>query len=301
MWVEQFIQYIRYEKNYSSHTVFAYKRDIGQFMDFVAGNYPPDCLEQIDADMIRAWMVSLMEGGDTARTVNRKLSALKSYWRFLLQRGLATDNPTRKVLAPKLNKALPVFLKEKEMNALLDEPMPAEEKENEFVRARNHLILEMFCMTGMRRAELIALGLGDVDLSARLLRVHGKRNKQRLIPFGKALENSIRSYLDCRRRYVSQETDAKTFFVKQDGAALYPKWVYRLVHENILRVGTLSKSSPHVLRHTFATTLLNEGAELNAVKELLGHANLSATEVYTHTTFAELKKVYKQAHPRAEK
>ncbi len=303
MWVEQYIQYLRYEKNYSSHTVFAYKRDLEQFLTFASTNFQLESPSDMDADIIRAWMLALMEKGDTARSVNRKLSSLRSYWRYLLRQGLVTVNPTQKVLTPKIKKALPSFLKENELNDLLDKAR-SETQADSFIESRDNLILEMFCLTGIRRAELISLKTGDVDTGSASLKVTGKRNKQRILPFGAALKKSIDNYLVLRLDYLNKLKDypevEPPFFINAKGRALNPRRVYSLVNEKLAEVGNLSKRSPHVLRHTFATTLLNRGAELNAVKELLGHASLSATEVYTHTTFEELKKVYKLAHPRAE-
>ncbi|MBQ9200825.1 MAG: tyrosine-type recombinase/integrase [Bacteroidales bacterium] len=298
MWLERFIQYLRYEKNYSSHTVFAYKRDIEQFLAYVADACQTTDVAQVDADMIRSWMVSLMEeDGCGARTVSRKLSSLRSFWHFLLRESAVSADPVARVRPPKVHKPLPSFLKDGEVEELLD---VGEEQPDDFVSVRDRLILEMFVQTGMRRAELIGLTLPGVDLPAGLLRVEGKRSKQRLIPFGQVLKDQILSYLEARSRFLDRQgvERAEAFFVREGGRPLYPMQVYRLVHGRLSTVGSLSKKSPHVLRHTFATSMLNNGAELGAVKELLGHASLSATEVYTHTTFEELKKVYKQAHPR---
>jgi len=294
MFVEAFIQYLRYEKNYSTHTVVAYKRDLSQLMDYVESEFQVTQPELIDSDMLRSWMVSLMEEGISARTVNRKLSSVKSFWHYLMRQGCTSVNPVQKVLAPKTNKPLPVFLKEDEMENLLG---PTHFSENDFVAERDHLIIDLFYSTGMRLSELIGLTDEQVDLEAGLLRVTGKRNKQRLIPFGPELKAAFSSYKTIRDAQLS----GKSFrlLVRENGLPLYPQLVYKMVHRKMSEVATLSKNSPHVLRHTFATTLLNRGAELNAVKELLGHSSLSATEVYTHTTFEELKKVYKQAHPRA--
>ena len=294
MFVEAFIQYLRYEKNYSTHTVVAYKRDLSQLMGYVQSEFQVVQPELIDSDMLRSWMVSLMEEGVSARSVNRKLSSVKSFWHYLMRQGCTSVNPVQKVLAPKTNKPLPVFLKEDEMENLLK---PTHFSENDFVAERDHLIIDLFYSTGMRLSELIGLTDEQVDLDAGLLRVTGKRNKQRLIPFGPELKAAISSYKTIRDAQMS----GKPFrlLVRENGLPLYPQLVYRMVHRKMSEVATLSKNSPHVLRHTFATTLLNRGAELNAVKELLGHSSLSATEVYTHTTFEELKKVYKQAHPRA--
>jgi len=294
MFVDDFLQYLRYEKNYSTHTVVAYKRDLSQLMDYVNAEYQITQPDQIDSDMLRSWMVSLMEKEVTARSVNRKLSCVKSYWHFLMRQGYAQTNPMQKVLAPKTKKPLPVFLKEDEMEELLK---PSANSKEDFVVERDYLILDLFYSTGMRLSELIGLTDQEVDLEACLLRVTGKRNKQRLIPFGSELKNAISTYKVKRDAKISGKPER--LFVRENGLPLYPQLVYRMVHEKLSGVATLTKNSPHVLRHTFATTLLNRGAELNAVKELLGHSSLSATEVYTHTTFEELKKVYKQAHPRA--
>lgn len=294
MWVDEFLQYLRYEKNYSTHTVVAYKRDLLQLMDFVNMEYQVGSPDLIDSDMLRSWMVSLMENGLSARSVNRKLSCLKSFWHFLMRQGYTKENPVQKVLAPKTKKSLPVFLKEEEMEEILK---PVENSTEKFETSRDFLIIDLFYSTGMRLSELIGLTDEEVDLDACVLRVTGKRNKQRLIPFGTELKKAILSYQEMRRKYVSDKP--VRLLVRKNGDALYPQMVYKMVHDKLSGVATLSKKSPHVLRHTFATTLLNRGAELNAVKELLGHSSLSATEVYTHTTFEELKKVYKQAHPRA--
>ncbi|MBO5719896.1 MAG: tyrosine recombinase XerC [Bacteroidales bacterium] len=301
--VEQFIQYLRYERNYSSHTVLAYRKDLEQFSLFLTDEYGVDDLSRADADMIRFWLLRLMEEGLSARSVNRKLSSLKSFWRYLLAKGLAKENPCRKLLSPKVHKSLPSFLKKEEMESLLDDACENEDI-SEFVAKRNRLMIEMLLQTGMRRSELMGLALSDVDMSSCLLRVKGKRDKQRLIPFGPMLQSMIQDYLDSRAQWQAQCEDLYDFsdclFVRENGKPLYPQLVYRLVHDKLSQCSSLAKKSPHVLRHSFATTLLNNGAQLNAVKELLGHANLSATEVYTHTTFEELKQVYKQAHPRAD-
>ncbi|MBO5846753.1 MAG: tyrosine recombinase XerC [Bacteroidales bacterium] len=301
--VEQFIKYLRYERNYSSHTVLAYRKDLEQFSLFLTDEYGVDDLSRADADMIRFWLLRLMEEGLSARSVNRKLSSLKSFWRYLLAKGLAKENPCRKLLSPKVHKSLPSFLKKEEMESLLDDACENEDI-SEFVAKRNRLMIEMLLQTGMRRSELMGLALSDVDMSSCLLRVKGKRDKQRLIPFGPMLQSMIQDYLDSRAQWQAQCEDLYDFsdclFVRENGKPLYPQLVYRLVHDKLSQCSSLAKKSPHVLRHSFATTLLNNGAQLNAVKELLGHANLSATEVYTHTTFEELKQVYKQAHPRAD-
>ena len=293
MLIESFLDYLQYERNYSEKTVLAYGEDIKQLQEFAqeeCGKFNP---LEVEAELIREWIVSLMDRGYTSTSVNRKLSSLRSFYKFLLKRGEVVVDPLRKITGPKNKKPLPSFLKENEMDKLLDETDFGEG----FKGCRDHLIIEMFYATGMRLSELIGLDDVDVDFSASLLKVTGKRNKQRLIPFGEELKEEMRKYVDVRNGQIQKVSDA--FFVKENGERLYKNLVYNLVKRNLSKVVTLKKRSPHVLRHTFATTMLNNEAELGAVKELLGHSSLATTEIYTHTTFEELKKVYKQAHPRA--
>jgi integrase/recombinase XerC len=233
------------------------------------------------------------EGGCSPASVNRKLSSLRSFYRFLLRKGLVKVDPMRKIVGPKKKKPLPSFVREEDMDRLLDE-MPFDDG---FEGRRDRMILEVFYATGMRLSELIGLNDVDVDISARLIKVKGKRNKQRLIPFGDELMKGLLIYIKVRNETCLEGVEA--FFVREDGKRMYPMQVYRLVRRNLSKVVALKKKSPHVLRHTFATAMLNGNAELRAVKELLGHENLATTEIYTHTTFEELKKVYEQAHPRA--
>lgn len=294
MWVDEYIQYIRYEKNYSAHTVVAYRRDLSDFFEYVRLDHGATNLQDISSDVIRSWVMSLLEQGLTPRTVNRKLSCLKSYWRFLTRKGLVDTNPVKRVPSPKTKKPLPVFLKEEEVTRAIARES---REDHPFEAVRDRLIIELFYQTGMRLSELIGVSDKDVDTAAGLIKVTGKRDKQRLIPFGPGLGRLIDDYKRMRQETIAGQTDR--LLVRPNGAPLYSQLVYRIVHDKLIHAATLSKNSPHVLRHTFATTLLNQGAELNAVKELLGHSSLSATEVYTHTTFEELKKVYKQAHPRA--
>lgn len=294
MRITDFLQYIRYEKNYSTHTVLAYSRDLEQFLDYIKNNYQVDDENLIESDMIRTWLVDMLEGNYSTRTVNRKLSCLKSYWHFLIRKSYAKKDPTKKILSPKTKKTLPVFLKVEEMAEIFEQET---RNLNQFESIRDRLIIELFYQTGIRLSELINICDQDVDLKSCILKVTGKRNKQRLIPFGTPLRKLIEEYLSVREDNL--ETQPDRLLVRQSGHPLYSQLVYRIVNQKLTSIATLSKNSPHVLRHTFATTLLNQGAEINAVKELLGHKSLAATEVYTHTTFEELKKVYKQAHPRA--
>jgi integrase/recombinase XerC len=293
MWIESFLEYLRLERNYSANTVESYGNDLREFEKYFRSVDEEIDFPTVDADVIRAWMVSLMDAGYAATSVNRKLSSLRSFYRFLLRTKRVEADPMRKVVGPKKKKPLPVFVREGEMDRLLDE-MSSEEG---FEACRNRMVVEMFYATGMRLSELIGLNDADVDFSASQIKVTGKRNKQRLIPFGEALKEQMLAYVKQRDEAVPDRTTS--FFVRKDGKPMYAKLVYRLVKRSLSKVVTLKKKSPHVLRHTFATTMLNHDAELGAVKELLGHESLKATEIYTHTTFEELKKVYKQAHPRA--
>lgn len=290
--IDSFLDYLRFEQNCSEQTYLAYKEDLIQFQGFVEQESGGFDVTAVSSDDIREWVMSLMSRGYTSTSVNRKLSALRSLFKYLLKRNIVAVDPMRKVVGPKNKRPLPVFLKEKEMNELLDDTEYAEG----FEGVRDHLIIAMFYETGMRRSELIGLTDSDVDFSSRLLKVNGKRNKQRLIPFGEELEKGLKEYIE-ERKVVSRLDSS--FFVDRSGNSLTPSKVYRIVKTNLSKVVTLKKRSPHVLRHTFATTMLNHDANLSAVKELLGHSSLSTTQIYTHTTFEELKKTYKHAHPRA--
>ena len=293
MLTDSFLDYLRYERNYSEKTVLAYGEDISQLREFAQERMEKFDPAEVKPELVREWIVSLMDQGYTSTSVNRKLSSLRSFYKYLLRQGEVSVDPLRKITGPKNKKPLPSFLKESEMNKLLDDTDFGEG----FKGCRDRLIIEMFYATGMRLSELIGLDDKDVDFSASLLKVTGKRNKQRLIPFGDELKETMLEYVDIRNEMISGRSDA--FFVRENGERLYKNLVYNLVKRNLSKVVTLKKRSPHVLRHTFATTMLNNDAELGAVKEHLGHSSLATTEIYTHTTFEELKKVYKQAHPRA--
>ncbi|MDR2057745.1 MAG: tyrosine-type recombinase/integrase [Dysgonamonadaceae bacterium] len=294
MMIESFLQYLQYEKNYSSHTVECYKHDLLQFKEFVFGIDNPFDPHVIDAPIIRRWMASLMGQNYSPLSVNRKLSSLKSFFKYLRKYAYIDSSPTKRITGPKINKPLPSFVKEKEMNKLFSE----REETTTFEEERNKAIIDVFYTTGIRCAELVGLKNGDIDFSAQLLKVNGKRNKQRLIPFSENLKNTLLAYNTIKNKEIEQGI-SPAFFVRKNGKPLSNAIVYAIVNKELSNIPNLSKRSPHVLRHTFATSMLNNGADLNAVKELLGHASLSSTEVYTHTTFEELKKVYHQAHPRA--
>ena len=293
MLIKDFLNYLRLERNYSERTIVAYEADLREFEEYFKKADAELDFRSVHSDNVRNWMVSLMDEGRTETSVNRKLSSLRSFYRFLLRRKEITVNPMLKVVGPKKKKPLPSFVREKDMDRLLDEfPFGGG-----FEGCRDRTILEMFYATGMRLSELIGLNDADVDFSAKLIKVTGKRNKQRPIPFGNELAEDLRLYINVRNEVMPQEAEA--FFVLKDGKRMYPMAVYRIVKRNLSRVVSLKKRSPHVLRHTFATAMLNDSAELRSVKELLGHESLVTTEVYTHATFEELKKVYEQAHPRA--
>ena len=293
MLIESFLDYLRLERNYSDKTCVSYRIDLKEFEEFFKEMDAELEFATVDADVVRSWTVCLMERKRAATTVNRKLSSLRSFYRFLLRRKVVTVDPMLKIVGPKKKKPLPAFVREKDMDRLLDELS----FDDGFDGCRDRLILEMFYATGIRLSELIGLNDSDVDVSTKLLKVTGKRNKQRLIPFGNELAEDILQYINVRNKALPEGVEA--FFVLNNGKRMYPGKVYRLVRRNLCRVVSLKKRSPHVLRHTFATAMLNDNAELQAVKELLGHESLATTEVYTHTTFEELKKVYEQAHPRA--
>lgn len=294
MWLtDSFLDYLQYERNYSEETIKSYREDLRQFEEFARGEIGDSAPSEVKAELVREWIVSLMDRGYTSTSINRKLSSLRSFYKFLLRKGEVAVNPLQKITGPKNKKPLPAFLRESDMDRLLDEVDFGEG----FKGCRDHMIIEMFYATGVRLSELIGLDNKDVDFSSSLIKVTGKRNKQRLIPFGEELKIAMTEYVDVRNEAVPVRTDA--FFVRENGERLSRSIVENLVKRNLSKVVTLKKRSPHVLRHTFATTMLNHDAELGAIKELLGHESLATTEVYTHTTFEELKKVYNRAHPRA--
>jgi len=292
--ITEFLQYLQYEKNYSSHTVLSYHTDLIQFCDFLEVIPDQFAPSNVSSQQIQQWVLSLMSAEISARSLSRKISTLRSFWRFLLTRGYANQNPTLKIILPKTKKPIPAFFKDNEMTAVLENDFIPDS----FEPVRNQLILSMFYQTGIRLSELISIEDKDVDLVNCNLRVIGKRNKQRIIPISKSLSEEIEHYIMLRNKYV--EMIVPHLFILQNGKKTYPKMIYNLVHNTMSEVSSLHKRSPHVLRHTFATSLLNGGADINAVKELLGHSSLAATQVYTHTSFDELYNIYKHAHPRAK-
>lgn len=294
MLVESFIEYLRVDRNYSAKTLISYENDLKQFEDYFINKDANLTWITIDGDIVRQWIMSLVDLHYNAASVNRKLSSLRSFYKYLHLKKKVRVSPLRNIEGLKKSKPLPNFVRESDMDKILGE----KPKNSDFTGVRNYLIVELFYMTGIRLSELIGLNDCDVDLNSSIIKVTGKRNKQRIIPFDEELKQDIGMYLQLRNETVKVR-DCDALFVREKGSRLYPALVYNLVKNCLSNVVALNKRSPHVLRHTFATSLLNHHADLEVVKELLGHASLSTTEIYTHVTFEELKQIYKQAHPRA--
>lgn len=290
-----FINYLKFEKRYSPHTITAYTKDLDQFDSFLISEYEVLNANEVSYQMVRSWIVGLIELNISARSVNRKLSTLKSYFKYLVREELINENPMPKVQSPKTSKKLPVFVDRESMETLFSEDIFS----NDFDGRRNRLIIEMFYMTGIRLSELINLKNSDIDFYQQSIKVLGKRNKERIVPISAELIDSIKNYIEIRDKNVEVLEQNDYFYVTIKGKKLYEKLAYHIVNLYLGKVSTLQKKSPHVLRHTFATHMLNNGADLNAIKEILGHSNLAATQVYTHNTIEKLKNIYKQAHPRA--
>lgn len=288
-----FVAYLSLEKNYSQHTVSAYKKDIQEFIAFASKEYELYNIDEVDYAIIRSWIVQLVDSGILNRTVNRKLASLKAYYKFLQKTGVISKNPLAKHKALKTKKKLEVPFSELEMDKILKQ-IPFE---NDFEGVRNKLIIELLYATGIRRAELINLKLKDFNGDSTSLKVLGKRNKERILPLVSSLKPLLLSYLT-HRSGLKNIADADMLLLTKSGHKIYETLVYRVINKYLSMVSPKVKRSPHILRHTFATHLLNNGADLNAVKELLGHSSLASTQVYTHNSIAELKKVYANAHPR---
>jgi len=296
MSVKAFSDYLLLEKNYSPLTIKAYMNDIEQFSAFVFEEFQQNDLIEINYAQIRNWIVSLVESGVSNRTVNRKVSSLNSYFKFLMKIGDLKTNPLSRHKALKVSKKLQVPFSEKEMDAALK----LLRHENDFEGLRNRLIVELFYATGIRRIELVNLKIEDIDLGDGVLKVLGKRNKERIIPLISSLKETIKSYLNEREK-LDFIHDQKFLLLTKKGVKVYENLVYRIINSYFSKVSFKVKTSPHILRHSFATHLLNQGADLNSVKELLGHTSLAATQLYTHNSMTELKRVYKNSHPRSEK
>ncbi|NLC49690.1 MAG: tyrosine-type recombinase/integrase [Bacteroidales bacterium] len=290
---EKFIKYLRYEKNCSSHTEISYFKDLAQFQMYVeseVGQFDP---LTIGSDLIRMWIVHLMEQGNKSSTVNRKLSTIKSFYRYLQKKEMLDVNPAIYLQGPKKEQQLPNFVKHSDMLKVLS----SDSFTDDFEGVRNLFLIELLYLTGLRTDELVMLKDIDIDLCSNTMHVHGKRNKDRIIPISPKTNLLFLEYIKVRNHDVENRTPY--LFVRKNGKQLYHRMVYAIVNKHLSDVKTLSVKSPHVLRHSFATVMLDNGAEINAVKNLLGHASLSSTQIYTHVTFKKLKKVYNNAHPRA--
>lgn len=291
--LEQFLNFLKYEKRYSEHTVTAYEKDLDQFILFGNEMVEDFLLVEVDHHLIRQWIISLLDQGMTVISVKRKISTLRSLYKFLLREGNLLKNPTELVSMPRSGKKLPHFVQESEMNKLLETSFFSDD----FVGLRDKAVLSLFYGTGMRLAELKGIKMNDLYLNEQMVKVLGKRNKERLIPYPLEIKGDLTNYISVRNELFGFSNSY--LFLTDKGEQAYDKLLYRIVRKYLSLVTTMEKRSPHILRHSYATHLLNRGAELNAIKELLGHASLAATQVYTHTTFEKLKKIYNQAHPRA--
>jgi len=296
MAINDFVAYLKLEKNYSRHTAVAYENDLLEFLVFYRDNYDATDLGQVQYVVIRSWIVSLSEGGLANRTINRKIASLKAYYRFLQKTGSISTNPLAKHKALRTSKKIEIPFSEIEMEAVLS----AFGYTDDFVGKRDQLMIHLLYATGIRRAELINLKLSDVDFETKSIKVLGKRNKERIIPMLNSLEPHFLNYY-IEREKIDDKEENKYLFISSSGNKIYETLVYRSVNKYFTEVSSKLKKSPHILRHTFATHLLNKGADLNSVKELLGHSSLASTQVYTHNSIAELKKVHALAHPRAAK
>lgn len=292
--IDSFLRYLAYERRYSAHTLTAYEADLAQFEVYLKEMFTISDPATVVHTHIRSWVLSLVEGGLSPRSVGRKLATLRSYYKFLLKREVIKQDPTLKVRAPKVQKGLPHFVQEAEMDRLLDNiPFP-----DTFEGWRDRLVLELLYGTGIRLAELLQLRVAQVNLHEGVIKVLGKRNKERVIPVARPLQELLRKYLISKEKAFGGDSSAH-LLVTDKGEQAYPMFVYRLVRKYLGTFTSSEKQSPHVLRHTFATHLLNRGADLNAVKDLLGHSSLAATQVYTHNSLEKLRKVFEQAHPKA--
>jgi integrase/recombinase XerC len=300
MFIERFISYLRFEKRYSAHTILAYQKDLDQFSVFLGS--VDTTIENAKHGHVRSWIVEMMDQGADSRTINRKSSVLRSFYKFLLRENLTSENPMLRIQSLKTAKRLPVAVEEKKLSAWLNTAASKDESGGEEVQSfadlRDLLVVEMLFGTGIRLAELISLKEQDVDLYQSQIKVLGKRNKERIIPMNGTLAGMVKEYRELKKTQ-NFNNNSDVLIVTNTGNNCYPKLIYRIVKSCLNYISTNDKRSPHVLRHTFATSLLNNGADLNAIKELLGHASLAATQVYTHNSAERLKTIYKQAHPKA--
>ncbi|HPG11044.1 MAG TPA: tyrosine-type recombinase/integrase [Chitinophagaceae bacterium] len=293
--LQSFFDYLKFEKRYSSHTLTAYRSDLEGFMDFVQREFGEVQLSEISHSIVRTWLAVLRDEGLDTKSIRRKLSSLKSFFKHMLRMGVLETSPMAQVITPKAGKKLPVFMKEED-TAQVSETVTS--SSDDWKSLNMQMLINIFYATGMRLSELVNLKEKQIDFSRGHIRVLGKGNKERIIPVSQDVLQQIRRYKDLKRKEFGSGS-VEYFLVTEKGRKLYPKYAYLLVKKALSEVTTLEKKSPHVLRHTFATHILNNGANLNAVKELLGHSSLAATQVYTHNTIEKLKDVHKKAHPRS--
>ena len=301
--IQAFIDYLKFEKRYSAHTIRSYSDDLEAFVAYLQVEFGELGIREISPAVVRSWLAALKDGGMSSRSINRKISSLRSFYKYLLRMGEVAQSPVAAIIAPKSARRLPVFVEQQQMAELFSEV----EFPDDWAGLTDRLLLALLYNTGMRLSELINLKESQIDGGNRVIKVLGKGNKERVIPVSGVLLGAVRDYQEKKRvlfagadaGVLSAGADGGVLLVGKSGRRLYPKYVYRVVQRYLAQITTIEKKSPHVLRHTFATHLMNEGAELNSVKELLGHASLAATQVYTHNTIEKLKDIYKKAHPKA--
>ena len=291
---QTFIDYLKFEKRYSHHTIISYQTDLIDFFNYLDKQFSKPGIKEINHSLVRSWLASLKENDLIAKSINRKISSLRSFFKYLLKMGVIENTPMANVISPKISKRLPVFVKEEDTLRLMEALKNSTE---DWKTLNAKMLITLFYDTGMRLSELINLKEKHFDHSRSQIKVLGKGNKERIIPVNKEVINPIKEYQQQKNKYFDRTEDA--LLVTEKGKRMYPKYAYLLVNKYLSEVSTLDKRSPHVLRHTFATHLMNNGADLNAVKELLGHSSLAATQVYTHTTIEKLKDIHKKAHPKA--
>lgn len=291
--VDEFLIYLATQKRFSKHTVTSYKNDLHATTQYVLENYEVEDIRKISFFHIRSYIVSLMKNGMTAKSVNRKISSLRSFYKYLVKKGFVDSNPMLKIVAPKIPKRLPDYVSKNEVSLLFD-TLPFGEG---YIESRNYIIILLLYNTGMRKSELISLTLRSIDYAQKRITVVGKGNKERIIPVTDSLLNKVTKYIEIRNASFDAAPD--NLLLTEKGRVMYPKLVYNIVNRVLVQIATNTKKSPHILRHTFATHMANNGAELNTIKELLGHASLAATQVYTHNSIQKLKDVYRRSHPKA--
>lgn len=292
--IASFLDYLKFQKRYAQHTITSYENDLTGFVDFIEKQYGSLSPNELKPTFIRSWLATLKGQDFSAKTINRKISALKTFFKYFLKQGLIEVSPMTTIVSPKQSKRLPEYVERKDMGTLFDYV----EFTKDWKGNTERMVFELLYNTGIRQAELIGLKENAIDFQRGLIRVLGKGSKERIIPVSPTLVISIKNYIDAKKKEL-ENPNREFLLVKDDGQKLYPKWVYNSVKKYLSLVTTIDKKSPHVLRHTFATHLSNNGADLNAIKELLGHSSLAATQIYTHNTIEKLKDVYKKAHPKA--